>query len=332
VLVNVHHLALKLCSIESRQLFTCRLMPKRMNIAIDNVQQHCLFFHGSFRNNLRKEKHQRMHLAVTILLLLLVVLLVSVLISWVIISRSNYTSTKLSPGFAYNVGERKFRFPDIPVRGDAYLLRADFIHALRQLLVATSKSLADVDLANEWWCTGGTLIGVERHASVPMPFDDDIDIAVDHKYKEFLFSAEFANAAKTHNLNTIRLFSNDHHSADKHGAAIRLQHANPELAKWHAAIDIFFWRQSDDDAYVKVDSWHNAAVLESTVERFRYADMFPLQLNVEVDDLLINLPNKPRAIIEKQYSSAVWDMCIARPLLFSHRFAFQFLQLLWMQT
>jgi hypothetical protein len=270
-----------------------------------------------------------MHILLIILMLVVVVLLSSVLVCWIVINTQNYTNVRLKPNKNYSIGGRDYKFPNIPIRGEAYKLQDKFVTSLRDLFKRTILVLEDVGLGEKWWCTGGTLLGTVRHGAIPMPFDDDVDVAVMYEHKNLLFSKEFGIAAKRHGLQSVRLVTNTAYSADKGGSAMRLQYLNG--GDNFAAIDIFMCVQTEDGKVVKLDGWTGNRVVESSVERFALEDVFPL-VKQDVDGIGVNLPQNPLALLHQQYGKNVLDMAIARPLLFSHRFAFEVLRLLWVRV
>ena len=272
-----------------------------------------------------------MHIVVTILLLFLVVFIISTLSAWFTISRSYYTAERVSSGKQYEMGGRTYIFPNIPIKGDAFILKDEFVISLRNLLSCTGNALDNLDVL--WWLTGGSLLGAMRHDSLPMPYDDDIDVGVDFAHRELLFSETFQKEAHKHGLEVIYLFSNTLKNADRHGAAVRCQLLDTSTT-YSPTMDIFFWK-TDKNVVCKVDSWFTSNVklniVRSDNEKFNYDDVYPIQLNVDIDGLLVNIVHKPRRVLEQQYSKNVWDVAIARPRLFSHAFIFRFFNFIWLR-
>jgi hypothetical protein len=220
--------------------------------------------------------------------------------------------------------------PDIPVIGDAFILQPEFVRGLRSVIVKTQDLFERLQIP--CWLTGGSLLGVVRHGAIPMPFDDDADMAVDYQNKQYMFSSEFVEEAKKNQLRVLYLMTNGHETADRHGAAVRFQ----SLDGGSQTIDVFFWEIDHDKKSVsKIDGW-STNVLTGTLttarnlnETFPYEDVYPLRPHVNIDDLLVTLPQNPRALLEKQYSPEVFDRVKARPMLFSHKFMFTFFWWLW---
>ncbi len=76
--------------------------------------------------------------------------------------------------------------------------QAYFIHRLfSQLISILSSSKLD------WWCNGGTLLGQVRCGGMIL-YDDDIDIAINLKDKEFLHSEEFQQRLKWLKLKLVK--------------------------------------------------------------------------------------------------------------------------------
>lgn len=260
---------------------------------------------------------------------MLLAFVVSTVISWIVISRRNYSSDRLEPNKPYRIGDRTYRCPNMRVVGDAFLIKPEFAHSLRDLFKRTIATLEDAGLGKEWWCTGGTLMGALIHGSVPLPTDDDIDIAVEYKHKDLLFSERFQDIANEHGIQAIRLAPNTKKTADRNGAAVRLQHLK---SKYNDTLDIFFW-QRKGDKIIKVDGWRNGHTVDNKKEIFDQDNVFPLHCGVEVDGIEnVNLPQDGRALLNQQYSKEVWSTYIARPLLVSHTFPYVFLKHMWVPT
>ena len=258
------------------------------------------------------------------LLWLIIVAMLVGLFAWIIVSNSHYTWTLLKPNQKYMVHGRKYTFPNMDCTGPTYLLRDTTISEMRKLLVFASQALKEMNI--DWWLTGGSLMGVEKHGAIPMPFDDDIDIGVDDSHRKRLFSQAFADVVEKYNLQVIYLVGASSKMANRTGACVRLQ-----LVKCHATLDIFFWKRFENDKRViKLDGWSllNDAIYNEK-EQFLFEDVYPLQKSVEVDDLLVNLPRNPKNLLIQQYGPSVLTQIIARSTAVSHLFPFLVLGAMW---
>ena len=267
-----------------------------------------------------------MHLAVTIVLTVMFLFFSSVLISWVLVSRIVYTTEILKPGEAYISNGREYVFPNLEVHGECFKLKDEVVKSLRSILTKVGRFLDNEQV--KWWVTGGTLLGSVRHASIPMPFDDDCDIAVSLTNRDKVFSSDFADRALNNGIDLFTLFGNNKKSADRHGSVVRAQHNGGNA---YESLDIFFWETKTNGKVVKLDGWNkNGQNVESVSEIFNFDDVFPIKRKV-IDGLDICTVNKPRNVIEQQYSSNVWKSILPRPLLISHSFPLRFLNLLFIR-
>lgn len=263
-----------------------------------------------------------------ILLFLLLLLLLAVTLSWIIIAHENYTGEELLPGSIYRVSGRTYVFPNLPTQGHPYKLKDNVIEALRRLYTATTRYLDHRGI--EWFVTGGTLLGVERHRTLPMPFDDDIDLGVDFSFRDTLFDEHVLTETKEFGIRPIYLFANGPKAADRHGSAVRFQLLDgPD----DVTLDIFFWYDNKDEGYVaKLDGWgRNGELVESRQERFPRQYVYPLQTK-QVDGLRVRMAAEPQQVLKQQYSDNVMHSIVARPLMLSHAFPYRFLKLLWLPS
>jgi len=246
------------------------------------------------------------------------------LFAWIIVSNSHYSWTLLKPNQKYMVHGRKYTFPNLECTGPTYLLHDSYISQLRKLLNYSAQALKDA--AIDWWLTGGSLMGFQKHGAIPMPFDDDIDIGVDDSHRAYLFSEKFARVAEKHNLQVIFLVGASSRLASRTGACVRLQ-----LFGQHATLDIFFWKKVENDKRViKLDGWYPPnQVTYNEKEQFQFEDVYPLQKSIDVDDMLVNLPQNPKNLLIQQYGPSVLTKIIARSTAVSHLFPFLVLNAMW---
>lgn len=258
-------------------------------------------------------------------LLIVIVMVIVIVALWVAISRSCYSTTKIKPGMSYSVGNRQYTFPNIQLHGAAYKLEDSYIEQQRWLFRKTSEVLTDLGV--EFWPTGGTLLGIQRQATIPAHYDDDIDIGVLLKHKKLLFSSEFTRACEARGLRTVYLVTNNENRADVHGGAVRLQPVHGVKT----TLDIFFWQVSTDGKSIsKLDGWDgDDTTYKNTTETFPVTALFPLKPSI-VDKISVRLPQNPTVLLEQQYGNTAMEVAVMRPLLISHAFPFLFLQLCWL--
>jgi hypothetical protein len=268
-----------------------------------------------------------MQLYLTVILTVLFFFLSSVLISWVLVSRIVYTTELLKPGETYESCDRTYVFPNVEIEGECFKLKDEVVESIRNILEKVGSFLDKENI--EWWITGGTQLGVTRHETVPMHFDDDADIAVELKHREKIFSSEFADKALDAGIDLFTLFGNNSKSADRHGSVVRAQNKNGS----HESLDIFFWEQNENDGTViKLDGWYkNGKNIYSKTEIFAIDDVFPIK-KITCDGVNLCEVNRPRNVLEQQYSKKVWNSVKPRPLLISHAFPLRFLNLLFVRA
>jgi len=260
-----------------------------------------------------------------ILLLLLLVLFISVGVSWLVISNEPYTNIELTPGMPYEVAGRKYVFPATEdIINKPHLLKTEVIESIREILMRAHKMFDELKI--EYHVTGGTLMGIAKHKTIPMPWDDDADICVDWENRDYFWTPDFRTIAARHGLDVRYLKHNTLTHADHHGACVRLQ----LLGGGYETCDIFFWKKVADQVW-KIDSWDGDTVYPNAKEQFKYDDVFPRKKSV-VDGMEVMLPHNPEALLVQQYGAKVLHTIIARPQVFSHRFPMQFLRLLWVTS
>lgn len=263
-----------------------------------------------------------MPLFLSILIIFIFILLSTTAIAWVITSRSIYTNEILRSGQMYVANGKRYIMPNIDIQGRAYKLKDNVLEAIHTLVGKIAALMEEMEIP--WWCTGGTLLGIERHCAIPMPFDDDADIAVPFEYLETIFSQEFKDKAFEKGITCIQLICNNTKRADRHGSVMRAQHSDGRFE----TVDIFFWKSEGDIIY-KLDGWYdNGTLIQNKNETFRYDDVYPLR-TVECDGLTVKVPNKTRSVLKTQYGDSVFYSCRPRPILISHAFAMRLLHFLF---
>lgn len=258
-----------------------------------------------------------------LVLCLLLILVVLAVVVWYVLSMSHYSWNLLKPGDVYMAAGRRHTMPNVDTYGPTYLLKDQYIGEIRTLVSKVGATLKKMNI--EWWVTGGTLLGYEMYDTIPMPFDDDADIAVEDKWRPLLFSKAFVAEAAKEDLRVLYLRGASSKTADRTGACVRCQ-----LKNCTSTLDIFFWQISADNQHVvKLDGWQNGVDVPNEKEQFLLSDVFPIQNNVAFDGLVIGLPACPRNLLTTQYSAKVFDRTIARSLFVSHTSPFVLLQAIW---
>ncbi len=263
---------------------------------------------------------------ITVLGLLLLVLLTAVVISWVTISFDRFTSTELTPGMEYEVAGRKYVFPNIKVEGKCLKLKDEVIEDLRDLMQRTHTLLNELGIP--YHVSGGSLLGAIRNKTVPMVWDDDLDIHTDLQFREYLFSENFRAKANEAGLETAFLAGVTLQKADRHSSAVRLFLKEKGISS--GTLDIFFL-QRQGDKVVKIDSWLNNTFVPNAKEQFNQRDVYPRRL-ITVDGIELYMPANGTNLLHQQYGKSVLECAKIAPRVGSHKFAFQFLQELWKST
>lgn len=263
-------------------------------------------------------------------------LILGVLIAWVVVSHDNYDRT-IKPGDRYSIGNRTYKLPKIKARSasgnkssatddtQVYILKDAFLSQQRDLLIRVSSLFKKLEIP--YWLSGGSLLGFIRHETF-IPWDDDMDIHTTWEQRKYLYSKEFTYELDKYDLESIYIPKiGTYEYATKEGAAVRLRIKGTHLP----VCDIFFEKSTDDNKFVKIDSWSGVEgqdVVESTKERFNHTDLFPLQFKT-IDDIELSLPANPQAILEQQYGKNVMNEMIFRHPMISHQFPFRFLSFIW---
>jgi hypothetical protein len=263
---------------------------------------------------------------VTVIMLLFLGLVTAVMISWIAISHDRFTTTELKPGMEYEVSGRKYQFPDIKLEGRCLLMKTYVIENLRSLMTKVHKLFEHLQIG--YHVSGGSLLGVIRQNVLPLPYDDDIDIHTEICNREYLFGPNFRQKANEFGLETVFLLGASLARADRHGAAVRLQHLTDGDDE---TCDVFFL-QREVNQVCKIDSWLNGSFIKNSKEQWYAEDIYPRQ-TIEMDyGLTINVPANGRALLVKQYGNDVFKCAKIRPKVISHAFPERFLGLLWKST
>jgi hypothetical protein len=255
-----------------------------------------------------------------VILIVFVLFLIVNFIIWWIVSRQLYGKT-IKPGEEYKVGERTYKLPELPLKGDARLLNETYLELQRELLQETTKVLNELEI--EHWISGGTLLGFTRHKTF-IPWDDDCDLHTHWKNREYMFSAEFGKELEKYNMEAIFLIGASTRTATKESAAVRIRKKKTITP----ICDIFFVKESSPGVFSKVDRWRNNKPVYNKKERWASDLLFPIR-NKEVDDINLPFPNQPLPTLKQQYGKKVMEKMYARNVLFSHLYPFSQFQFVW---
>jgi hypothetical protein len=250
------------------------------------------------------------------------VILVAAVITWLVVSRSQH-GRRIRPGDSYTVLDKRYTVPPtLDLQSPAYLLNESIMIRLRNLV---TKTLAVTRAAGRTiWATYGTLLGFERHGTIPIPWDDDADFDTDFENRHYFYSPQFGADAKAAGLDAIKLFGSSAKSATKEGSAVRLRLTGTKFP----TLDIFFNRISGDRVAM-VETWSSDGVLvESTRKRFPMETVFPLA-SVSVDGFDFQVPARPEEYLKILYGNDVLTTAKPRPLEFSHVTPFTVLDFVW---
>lgn len=251
---------------------------------------------------------------------------------------SLYNDRKIKPGEEYYVNDRKYIFPDLPLKvimnntfkkntdmKHVTILKEDYLENMRKLFINTTKLLNDLNI--EWWVSGGTLLGFIRHGTF-IPWDDDIDIHTKWKNKDYLFSDDFAIKCKQYGLEVFTIIGSSERNASTTGAAIRTR----LIGQYTPSLDIFFEMSISSSAglinstefinsakqWSKIDKWDKKWIYLSEKETWNNDDLFPIK-KIKTDyGLEVNIPNNAVNILKRQYSNKVLDSMVYYSPYYSH--------------
>ncbi len=252
-------------------------------------------------------------------------LIVVVLFVWIGISYDTFPK-KIKPGSDYRLKGQRVRVPFLPHKTYKTSQTSHTGRAVPMLPIKHLEAIYDLtrDTLNcleraqvEVYLTGGTLISATLWKSF-MVMDDDIDMAVDWKYREYLFSSEFATIAHHFGLEAFYLRGSSTSFATKEGAAVRLR----KKGTWTPTVDLFFHRNVDGRIKT-VHSWYSNGV-HYYPDRLSWKPetIFPLRQG-NIMDISVPVPHDSEQFLTQQYGEE-WSTVIKspQPLTMSHTFAF----------
>ena len=227
------------------------------------------------------------------------------------------TKIIVKPGMKYTFNNKQYTVPDIEMVGEPYLLDEKFFNDMRKLLVNSNKVFKILDI--DTWVSGGTLIGFHRHKSF-IPWDDDIDVHTLEKNKKIMFTEKFKEELKNFGIEPIFMVGmTENFSYYKGGVRLKL------IGKNNPVMDIFYLEENQNKLK-KIENWENGKNFYNKKEIWEKNQIFPLNKQI-IDDMEINLPNKPLEVLEKQYGSNVMEKMYGTNL--PHSLAYDLLNVIW---
>jgi LicD family len=222
-------------------------------------------------------------------------------------SEIRFAGPYLKPGETYRVGETTHTLPMYPLSpSPARILCPQRLARQEQLLRAAMDALRPWDA----FLMCGTLLGWIRHGGTLIPWDDDIDVAVDLRHRRYFYSRAFVQYMARAGLETIYLRHNDATQANHFGSMVRLRFVGDSSP----VVDIVFMTVANSGVD---DGEDYAAVVEMRADTGVYT--YPKLMNgavVQYSDVYpvswvegIGLPAQPKKVIAALWSEkALEDM------------------------
>jgi hypothetical protein len=270
----------------------------------------------------KKKKWSTRKRLMVVFLIFAVVFLITNILLWRHFSRCNF-DCRIYAGDSYKIGNSIYKVPELPLHGDAYVLKESFLLDQRELLISVTNMFTHGNIKH--WMSGGTLLGFTRHKTF-MPWDDDIDMHTPWSNREYLHSSKFATFADTHDLEVIFLFGGSLKYATRESAGVRIRKRNTSVP----VCDVFFVQEMRDspNTFAKVDAWNKNQVTYNSKEQWGKELLFPLK-KLEVDGMTLTVPQQPIPVLEQQYGKTAMTEMYARSIWFSHAYMFTFLGWVW---
>ena len=239
---------------------------------------------------------------------------------WVTVSQNHY-GKKIHRGDSYNIYDKQYTVPDLELIGEGRILHQKYLYDQWNVLKDITIALKALNI--EYWVSGGTLLGFERHKTF-IPWDDDIDVHTKWSNREYMFSNKFNTDLREYNLEAIFLPLASIKRTTVVSAAVRLRRINTITP----VCDVFFVHEKQPGVFGKVNSWAGNHIVYNNNELWGKDLLFPI-ITRSVDGLELCFPNDPIKVLQKQYGQEVMNKMHARNVLFSHWYPFKLFQFIW---
>lgn len=225
---------------------------------------------------------------------------------------------KVKPGMKYKYNNNIYKIPDLKLVGTPYLLEEKFYNKMRKLFQNSNKVFKNLNIKT--WVSGGTLIGFHRHKTF-IPWDDDLDIHTSVENKSFMFTEKFKKDLSKEGIEAIYMTGmSEDFSFYKGGIRLKL------IGEINPVMDIFFVNKSKDKI-MKIENWKKKDVFDyNQKEKWEIDEIFPLQTKI-IDDMEVNMPNKPLDVLKRQYGDDVMNIMYGNNL--PHSLAYDLLSVIW---
>ena len=262
-----------------------------------------------------------------VVLLLFCAVVAATAIMWAKVSYDTFPNN-LKPGEEYEIDGRKYRVPNLPhkryksngksdINSDVPMLDKNMLSDLRSLIDCTFSTLRESE--TEFWVTGGTLISAILWKHL-MCYDDDCDIAVNWKDREYIWGEKFTTLLHLNGLETFFLRGATLNTATREGSCVRVRKKGTIVP----TLDIFFVKERDDGKFAKVNTWSgNTITYNEPSELWDSAEwIYPLH-EENIDGMIWPIANRGEDMLDRQYTPE-WrhEIQSPDPMTKSHSFAF----------
>jgi hypothetical protein len=246
-----------------------------------------------------------------------VVILVSWLIAYVALETSSTTERTMKPGEEYKIGNRSYRFPELPLRKENNgatlnvmtipILREEYLMRMRVLLIKFT-SFAKMQKLN-WCLSGNTLLGFIRHLTF-IPWYDTLHVYVNWEHREYLWSQSFVDDCAQEGLEIMRFMTTTLEYANEYGSTIRLRlrgkrspymciHLISEVKPVNEDLSEPLWG--------RVDGWEGDEIKFSVKERFTQSHLFEFEER-EIDGIKVNIPSHSVEVLKTLFGEDVLEI------------------------
>lgn len=261
---------------------------------------------------------------------LITLAILGAVISWILMSYQTFPR-RAKPGGTFQVGDRTYRIPALRHKVWGSSQEPTMDREIPMLSEALLKSIRDLTIAimdvlrrsrTPFWAAGGTLISAMLWKA-NMCFDDDIDLGVDWRDRDYLWSPEFAQLLDEAGLEAFHFkWCSVSYVPSQNESMLRLRRKGTECP----TCDLLFFRQRPEDGkWAKVDSWNDAKQVytyNAPDEIWEPDWLYPLR-EVQVDGMWWPVPHKAEETLDVHYGTD-WNKLIKspNPLFKSHQWAF----------